>query len=763
MRGLEKLWAVMLQKVQGLDHVVQRVIEENEDELLRIWNHHKLGEDLHTAWKESTVLGELEKLLSRVDQTHPPTDLKRKRDREDDEEALQSLNDALSKTHALRPDFQVTEVSKGNEAAIASNATSTTYSIARSPSQTISSIAESALAPLPPSASVLLDHYFTFTHCWFPILDRPYILKKFYEYTRAQRPVQPETADLAYLWAICAYSQQQTMRFKQASNTMSGPSVTEMRAIARTLIPSESGPFSLGHVQALLLLVLLDMGLGEWTSAWFLVGFAVRALLDAIDKNINAGRSGFPGCLYSAADMQKGGSSNRSKFDSFGVQQKKWMAALQGCFVLDTIVSLRLQRPSHLRRVHLDRSQLLDEDGLEEWEPWNASGRGVPESREPAFVISCFNRLTELCMIVSESIGAGISQTGVQSSSDREIVLGLHSLAEKYPFQVTKMERRPPHQMLLQACHLTLLTTASQTVAYQIQENPVWKFLENLELFEHSWNLPNNCGIPSLLSGLCHTVNLILDDSSVHLDNQALFSNRYNQVQRRLAVVWPDFKPSGHLGMGAFSRRDAPGVPAEGSELPINAVLPFPSAEANFWPTQHDRIKAANMGSSTRAPPVFQYQNLPPYVDSVEQPSQDDRASVEYGAMSIDMPKQGHPASFGTDSVMKRSNLVGSASSPSFDGDEIDALFHEMAQLDTTEWTMDRTQGLKDFGFADDTTFEAFCNDPERLMLSDGYMGPAFNNDAHYGNQSQSASRDDRFLPGQIRPHRRSTFDDIFR
>ena len=58
----------------------------------------------------------------------------------------------------------------------------------------------------------------------------------------------------------------------------------------------------------------------------------------------------------------------------------------------------------------------------------------------------------------------------------------------------------------------------------------------------------------------------------------------------------------------------------------------------------------------------------------------------------------------------------------SFQGDEIDALFHEMAQLDTTEWAAGRNEGLRDFGF-DDSTFEQFCNDPDRLY-STGYVAP---------------------------------------
>lgn len=57
-----------------------------------------------------------------------------------------------------------------------------------------------------------------------------------------------------------------------------------------------------------------------------------------------------------------------------------------------------------------------------------------------------------------------------------------------------------------------------------------------------------------------------------------------------------------------------------------------------------------------------------------------------------------------------------SQTSPSFQGDDTDATFHDLAHLDTTEWTNSREQGLREFGFADDSTFQAFCNDADRLV-----------------------------------------------
>ena len=79
MRGLEKLWAVSIGKIQGLEDAVTSIIAQQE--LLAIWNHEIVGEDLHSTWKESGVLQELEGMLSPLESADSSSDIKRKRER----------------------------------------------------------------------------------------------------------------------------------------------------------------------------------------------------------------------------------------------------------------------------------------------------------------------------------------------------------------------------------------------------------------------------------------------------------------------------------------------------------------------------------------------------------------------------------------------------------------------------------------------------------------------------------------------------------
>lgn len=58
------------------------------------------------------------------------------------------------------------------------------------------------------------------------------------------------------------------------------------------------------------------------------------------------------------------------------------------------------------------------------------------------------------------------------------------------------------------------------------------------------------------------------------------------------------------------------------------------------------------------------------------------------------------------------------------DGEDLDAIFKDLAYLDTTEWSTNREAGLKDFGFLDDSTFQAFCHDPDRLGQSQPLVHP---------------------------------------
>lgn len=689
---MEKLWAVMIQKIKGLDSTVEQVINKDQEELISIWNHQQHGEDLHITWKESKILAELEKLLAQLDQS-ASNELKRKRDTTDNGLPNHWQTEALPEPDPISARYQVTslDLSGPNPSYL----------------QTSSLAEDSSLregANLPESAPNLLNHYFQYTHCWFPILNRPNTLRKLYEYRRPPRPTQPTSADLALLWAICAYSQQQMSRSvaNAIQNEEVNVAIKQMRQTARSLIPAETEILESGHVQAILLIVLLDMGTASWSSAWLLVGLAVRILLDKIESLDNPTRG--------------------------------WLAMLQGCFVLDTLIAARLERPPHLQSCHLERTNFLDEDGHEEWEPWLPGGNEANQSREPAFTISCFNRLTDLCMIVN----LACLQQPSPTAADRA-VMEAYQIAQRFPFPIMTVEQRPPHQMLLQATYFATLVKISH-LTNESQTVPRWRYLETLEHFDNTWGRPDQCGIPSLVASLCYLVSSKWDHPRDNATPQAKanFCRRLGDVLLRLSDTWPDFKNASNINMlsqSIMSDQRGASQPHPGSQL---AVQYDPPSGTNYmlqrgqttgvWPSQaslfDDDLSSARMDLSTSGRPTTILGQDMPLTNPFASGPTFDQAPMDFGSMNVDVSASGNRPLPERALSHKASSTGGMATSPSFNGDEIDALFHEMAELDTTQWSLDRSQALKDFGFSDDTTFEAFCNDPDRLMLSDAYMGP---------------------------------------
>jgi len=704
-RGMEKLWAVLIRKVRGLEDMVSRVVSENQEELLRAWNHHGDGEDLHTVWKESKILQELEGLLARLDQTSS-TGVKRKREREDEEQS----RDSPSAPDRFRVNFRVLELS---------DAPSMGFSY--SPS---ADLQEARL--LPGSVTKLVEYYFTYTHCWFPILDKPYTLRKCYERTRSPRGIQLDSSDLAFLWAICAYTTQQIRGTPagqaQGTTLHAEASMNDMRSTALALIPLDGPLLSLGHVQALLILVLLDLGLGHWSSAWILTGLAVRIAL-----NLDS---------------------------STYLPDKRGKNVLQGCFILDTLIAMRLKRRPYLRHDDPENSALANEDGHEEWEPWGETSMGLSDQREPAFVVSCFNRLTELCLIINTAICGGVEDG--QNRLAMECWEHLHDLGDRYPFPLLSVHRRAPHQIILQIFHFATLSAFPRRVeavhaASRNAFEPSWRFLEAMERFQDVF--PSGVhAFPSILAGLCHDFcrrTLASTSGSSTLSNAApniLFIRRLTLVMSRVSTLWPAFKeietrfPQQPQGSPVDNARamdvlDGTDTTHKRQRLSEQNVTANAQAGMEFWAVAQANSEAQEMtlnpGTALVSHSLHSFQ-AQPWRGAADLP---DRNPAEYSSIDVDMSASGNigvplvHAGIGThkDATATGPSLMtmsGFATSPSIGGDEIDKLFYEMAHLDTTEWTTGRSQGLQDFGFTDDSTFEAFCNDPDRLRFPDAYGHP---------------------------------------
>jgi hypothetical protein len=826
-RGLEKLWAVAIRKIEGFEDVMTSIITDvigssgqshrwldspqslrtnvqnrefskGGDDVLKRWNDERVEEYLHETWKESPVSRELEKLLSSIESSDDKN-TKRKRERDDLDDA--QLRAALSTSGNNQWEFSIIKKQGAGyehghtKAPIWNQSLSETHTLAMSPdsshfsgapppkkrirgSRTSANLRDSQTTArhlsLPANTSQLIDLYFTHTHCWLPIIERHDILRVSYLYS--ENPTWPVPSEKgsgvhAALWAILAYSHVQIMSGKEQSN-QEGPSGQKATSealydVARSLVPLEDSLAEIGHVQALILLALINVGQGKWTSAWLLIGHAVRLAMD-----LDLGRT---------SSLSNGQGRNREKHVFFG------------CFMIDTLISARLERCPHLRREDAELAGMIDEDGLEEWDLWadtsnsSSTSAQVPARRSPTFALSTFNRTIELFGLLNDIIR--------DLSTDREGFCGqitqrLQAWHDKLP-QVYKVEGDPssqvintamlPHQLYLYLGYFTTLTSLHfhsypYRKAFDGPERRAPEIFAYLPskinaLFKKQAEAGRLAYVPPIyvLSTSLSIESAQIGRSNFGAKNQS-FTEWMQQTFKcvsELGKTWPVYTPlrqnlANEWQMGNESFLLSLGDPNPASGLPttsFNVPTDVPLGQSEIWipsglPEPHafearigstsapSRDSRTSITDSVRTPRANSGPVLPPFSTPPE--SRNDGSPVDQIARNTynpdlwpipqtsnmlsnpQLPPQ-PPEDYGDVDMSGLDHVPTNVTDITIDDinfmtDDVDAIFRDLAHLDTTEWTNNREQGLRDFGFADDSTFRAFCNDPERLVTGNAFF-----------------------------------------
>jgi Fungal specific transcription factor domain len=705
---LEKLWALCMGKIDGLEEAVVELMQ-HQDEIKTIWNHETVGEELHGSWKESSVLNELVGLLSKLEATAHESVGKRKRER-DGSDSEGTLETTFHRD--LEYVIQSTRISadrRPRESLHAQAGLSRTVSGVSNPvptkvvaKSTITSISDSGIGdsisylstlPFPARTPSLLELYFSHTHCWFPILERHHILRISYSCSsKQQRPESISSADLATLWALLAYVDNQYAHISSEPRVAREMDAAEMLAVAMKLMPPfGSCLFEIGHVQALLLIALNSIG-SSWNRAWIFIGHAVRI---AIDLNV-------------------------------GQVTARGKHVLFGCFILDTLISARLGRRPHMRREEIEQLGHLEEDGLEEWDPWTNSQRSSPDYanvRGPAFAISCFNRLCDFCAILNDIICDTSSGIERQRFCQKKLEC-LMGLFKKLPFldQSTNLDPSqqhgsPPHKTYLALLYFTAQLALDFHAQNPSEQRPSDAFARHaceilVLLTQHAQSI----GLAVLPPLLEYAMGLSLDGATLArshfggtagLPTFAFWAHKMAEHVDEIKSLWPVFTSLSDIladeegrGRRSFTLPTTPATHQMNQRLPTTASL---SATTNVTATPNaasGMIVQPNLNfweaiSSSSATSIRD--QVPPSFDMM----MTDITTPTPGSMSM-------PAGLAMPAT--------SQTSPSFQGDDVDAIFHDLAHLDTTEWTNNREQGLREFGFADDSTFQAFCKDPDRLV-----------------------------------------------
>ncbi|KAL2869417.1 putative C6 transcription factor [Aspergillus lucknowensis] len=789
-RGLEKLWALAICNIDGFENAMLSLLGTTAESagrrkrLMSLWMDDGASETLHESWKTCRLYNALERMLSpNSGSTSPYSTGKRPRD-----EDRHFSNDTGSEW-GFRIDRSSTPLSQDAPRVIDPTplAKRPRLYIPGESRQSPTTCSMHALQ-LPPRTSELLETYFAATHSWLPILAKHNILRASCLYANVPSisvgRLSPGSGDHAALWALLSYTVSLLPSDPQDGSLGFLRKAKEYYAVARDLIPSETEHYELGHVQALLLLTLVNIGLEDWTAAWILTGQAVRMVISM--------------STFSISDARKSDEMRQAK------------AVFLGCFIIDSFVSFRMSRRPSMHPRDLIAVGLLEEDGLEEWNSWpdvllqtgGSQGKNPPR-RGPLLALSCFNRLVELASVLNK-ITRDSRLVSELKQWDDHLPLGCRLIGPEsiYPERHSALL---PHQTYLGLTYIAILLLLYLRIA-------------PLELGSHRSQRPATEGAKKLLYRALPMISQHLDtfkicnippifELSLRTIAEQAFTLRHHVekalVQRtaELSATWPVYrtlttdleqwyrsKDFSKSPAHSFSQ-DADNIPAIGMNKRLNLYYnPSQDSILSTTATEHRGLSGdpSSQSHTRRNPPEIadsdyassimgitipvdtQYMTLKGTVRETADisnppqgstPTHTDRAlpsmlhssdpASDLDAMLLPTSQHLHPPT--PDSSLSNPMISATSTSattndnpttldespihlPSTSSDtqlqennntsSLDAIFNDLAYLDTTEWATSREAGLKDFGFLDDTTFQAFCHDPDRLAGSQPLVHP---------------------------------------
>lgn len=744
---------------------------DRRDTVMSLWSDDGASESLHESWKTSRLYSALEKMLSLNSESSPPqTSGKRSRA---DSASISSSEWGLrvDQSHST-PRLDAPRVVEPSASPCLKRSRLSLPTDGRAASQPPSNGLNTL--QLPPQTSHLLDVYFAATHSWFPIVAKHNILRASYLYANSPLSVtnvSPGSGDHAALWAILSYtvSQSRTIQLDGPSGLLA--KTKGYYSIARSLIPSENGHYELGHVQALLLLTLVNIGLEEWTAAWLMSGKAVRM---AISMD-----------LGTLTDTQRSEELRQGK------------ATFLGCFVVDSLLSFRLSRRPCMHPRDLSPVGLLEEDGLEEWNSWadvlpptgGAQAKNPPR-RGPLLALSCFNRLVELASVLNK-IARDCSAGPNSHAFAQQMVLELKQWDDHLPLGCRLIgaesiypERHSallPHQTYLGLVYVATLLwlylrIAPQELGLHHSQRPATEGAKKLlyralpMISQHLDNF-SMCGLPPVFELSLRTITEQAFALRTMIESDSFPFSQWTEAlvkrTKELTPTWPAYvtllttierwyrsgslseAPSmalhgtmnipglspgpvtmtGNHPQGSTSMRTQANMPGDAKQDLSSSILGIAMpADGQYMTPKDTAMENADL-SMTDASSLQQVDTTPTLTDKLAltngmPPSTHPQPPTPDSSVSNQMRTVPDRSSHSGNVMLKPRPSGSNIGEPQASNGAIDAIFEDLAYLDTTEWANNREAGLKEFGFIDDSTFQAFCHDPDRLVGSQPLIHP---------------------------------------
>lgn len=412
-RTLELTLAWVFEKIPGGEDALSSLLshEGGPGQRLLTGSDSRAANRLHQKWRRSRVHRDIDRILSggeldpAQDDKSPSLDDGSDSDAEVDRSSAPSREPGGS-SRALGPDsisghaYEPTN-SEGQCPVKEEIRRDSTVTSSLNPQPRHSAVSGSPVGlKLPSNHWRLMDIYFSYTHCWLPILEKQDMFQASYLYSPGHNldlsPDNLSSGTHAELWSALALASYQDLasssRRAPTAQTDGGGSMTpkQIYSMARSMVPPDDGIFQVHHARALILLSLVNLGRREMTSAWLLIGKAVRIVLD-----ISSG-DGF----------------------SHDRQRQRLRSVFIACFIMDTMVSRQCGKPPHLTADDMVEAMNIPENDLDEWQPWAAcegfgqAGDDARNSRNPAYCLSTFNQLYDIFKVVSRDMARRRARTG---------------------------------------------------------------------------------------------------------------------------------------------------------------------------------------------------------------------------------------------------------------------------------------------------------------------------------------------------------------
>ncbi|GKZ51983.1 hypothetical protein AbraIFM66951_009014, partial [Aspergillus brasiliensis] len=398
-RSLEKLLALAIQEMNGFEDdalALMGVVPESvaiQNQFRAPWTDVQSSNKLYQSWKASRLHRALEGTLSYPETVPPPGTFADGKPRIDNVMAS-SMNQSQDNMDVDQSRL-FDSVTMEQPDALSGMPYAATDTNTRS-----DSTFAPCLPPLPPHATRLLQTYYATTHSWFPIIPKDEITRTLHLYSEQACFQTGRSTSCAYestLWAILSYTTCAASVRQPGESSQLLHEAKRYYLTSRRLIPNRTEHCGLGHLEAILLLVLVNIEVEQWLAAWLLIGRAVKIVMSL--------------GLDEPQDSQ------------WSVMIQEGKTAAFGCFVIDSFLAFWRREPPHMPAEYLDGVALREEDGMKEWTSWPALllpyqksvlSTGPPSG--PLHSFSCFRKLVELASMANRMVGGvGRSSLSLQT------------------------------------------------------------------------------------------------------------------------------------------------------------------------------------------------------------------------------------------------------------------------------------------------------------------------------------------------------------